>query len=121
MRTELPVLDCSNCGACCTHVGTPPGFAGFFPRAGHAVPEHWKTWPDYRTLAAAPERVRAELAAYYAALDRGETADRCRDELPCLWYDPAARTCRHHAHRPQVCREFEVGGEDCLRARNKKG
>ena len=39
----------------------------------------------------------------------------------CIWFDPDTKGCSHYEHRPMICREFEVGGEDCLRIRGKAG
>lgn len=33
---------------------------------------------------------------------------------PCIWLGDTTRLCSHHQHRPQVCRDFRVGGEGCL-------
>jgi Fe-S-cluster containining protein len=37
---------------------------------------------------------------------------------PCSWLDPVTRLCIHHPHRPQVCRDFQVGGAGCLQWRH---
>jgi uncharacterized protein len=118
-RTQLPVVSCEGCGACCRHIGTPPGFAAFFPSPGHLIPEEWKQWPDYGYFLAAPESARQQLADYYAAVDRGEVTDRSAYDCPCLWFDLESGRCRHYEYRPEVCREFEVGGEECLRLREE--
>ncbi|QEF96673.1 Flagellin N-methylase [Stieleria maiorica] len=36
---------------------------------------------------------------------------------PCTWLDLQTKRCRHHQHRPQVCRDFPVGGVGCLQWR----
>ena len=33
---------------------------------------------------------------------------------PCVWQDASTGLCQHHEHRPQVCRDFDVGGQGCL-------
>lgn len=33
---------------------------------------------------------------------------------PCFWFDETTRRCKHHEHRPRVCRDFVVGSTDCL-------
>lgn len=123
--TPLPLLHpaarCGDCGTCCTEIGTPPGFAGFFPPAGHEIPEDWKAWPDYAILLAAPLAVREELAAYYAAVDRGEVEDRSGYAVACLWYDEGTKRCRNYDHRPTVCREFRAGSAACRRWRAGAG
>ncbi len=32
---------------------------------------------------------------------------------PCIWFDLQTRTCKHHEHRPSVCRDFEIGSSQC--------
>jgi Fe-S-cluster containining protein len=90
--TPLPVLNCDDCGACCETQGTPP-----FART-----------PDDRPP---PE------------LDWDRLAHRWRydQSLPCLWYDPTTRRCRHYEFRPLACREAVVpGDENCLRFRAER-
>lgn len=50
--------------------------------------------------------------------DIDEHAFRYDQGLPCLWYDAETRQCKHYEHRPEVCREFEMGGDDCLEMRS---
>lgn len=115
-RLSLPIT-CDDCGACCQHVGTPPGFFGVF--CSNSWDEaFWADTNDYQHWLDMPEPLRAGLRSYYQAMWRKEIPDRTLDgKTPCLWYDAEARRCRHYEHRPQVCREFEVGEEDCLRLR----
>ena len=40
---------------------------------------------------------------------------------PCIWLDMDDRTCKHYEHRPQMCRDFEMGGEHCRRIRLSEG
>ncbi len=79
-----PSGSCTGCGACCAQIGTPP----FTYCEGDRPP--------------------AELA-----WDIDAHALRFDNMLPCLWYDPATRTCRHYEYRPAVCREFVVGSNAC--------
>lgn len=32
----------------------------------------------------------------------------------CLWYDRVKRVCLHYNDRPEVCRQFELGGDECV-------
>lgn len=43
--------------------------------------------------------------------------EREMSNLPCYWYDQETRKCKQYAHRPQLCRDFEVGSESCIRFR----
>lgn len=118
---SLPqITSCSGCGACCLHVGTPPGFAAWFPPPGKSL----KDTADYR-------RVMKEDAAIVAAMPASVTrslvegfreawqTNRSGQSVPCFWWDSETRRCKHHEHRPSVCRKFERGGEDCRRLRDE--
>jgi Fe-S-cluster containining protein len=118
-KISLPVLDCHDCGVCCLHVGTPPSFYPAFLQA--EIPLFAALSADYYLWRQMPAAVQDELRSYYAALRDERTPNRSLEKLPCLWYDPATKGCKHYEHRPTVCREFEVGGEDCLRLRLKHG
>jgi len=41
--------------------------------------------------------------------------------VPCNWLDLKNLRCRFYAHRPGICRRFEVGGERCIAHRNNVG
>ncbi|MGI9472127.1 MAG: YkgJ family cysteine cluster protein [Rubripirellula sp.] len=101
-RNELSlptVEDCEGCGACCLHMGYPSYLTG----SAHQPPEpHWVSLPD---------SLRHELEQYaeaYQAPGEGEL------DGPCVWFDLDTRRCKHHEHRPQVCRDFRIGSQDCL-------
>jgi Fe-S-cluster containining protein len=55
------------------------------------------------------------------AMARWEPAIVAGLAVPCCWYDPASRRCRHYDLRPEACQEFEPGEEDCLRFRAEHG
>lgn len=119
-RFPLP-LSCTDppCGACCTHVGSPPSFYGI---ANHPEAPAW-VWDteDGVRWRAMPDEVRRTLEDYYKGREDGTVSDRVKNKLPCLWFDPATKGCGHYEWRPEICREFEVGGEDCQRLRAMKG
>jgi uncharacterized protein len=85
------VETCEGCGACCLHVGRPM----FLPTE----------------RAALPPALRSQLDNW------DELTDRLPDywwwNVPCFWLDLSTMRCRHYGHRPEVCREFEMGGDDC--------
>jgi len=81
-------LTCQGCGLCCLEQGTPP-----FTRDGEDRPPVELDWPR-------------------------EEGDRYDRGLPCLWLDLETLRCRHYAIRPQVCREFELGGKVCVGMRS---
>jgi uncharacterized protein len=89
---ELIVLSCAGCGACCNLQQHPP----FMPTE----------------LDALPPGLAAELQA-------AMTRDK-RKTGPCLWLT-VDKQCGHYQHRPEVCRQFELGGEECLLVRTQSG
>ncbi|HET6251020.1 MAG TPA: YkgJ family cysteine cluster protein [Tepidisphaeraceae bacterium] len=88
-----PVVDCQGCGVCCREQSLPP----FLDEI------------DFAPIALQREVLEA----------RKHEADY--DGLPCLWWEKETGKCRHHADRPNICREYEVGGELCLETRVKFG
>lgn len=103
---DLPTLsDCSDCGICCLHMGYPSYIIGSPPDSngeGQPAEPAWSQLPEWLK-----EDLLAYIASYKAPAD-GQL------EGPCVWYDPDRRQCRHHEHRPQVCRDFQVGGQGCV-------
>lgn len=97
--SDLPVLDCADCGACCLHVGHPPFLR--FARGDRADP-YW---------AALPPELQREVSDHIDNLQDHDMGQ------PCIWLDLQTRRCRHYEHRPQQCRDFEVGNYHCLRLR----
>ncbi len=58
-----------------------------------------------------PGELKQELLSYarqYASPPPGEL------DGPCCWLDQVTGLCKHHQDRPNVCRDFAVGGGDCL-------
>ena len=109
MPTPLPVIEsCDGCGACCRVVTFPP-FRRIFDEGGE---EAWERLRWDR-----PDLLVAILAAEAARKAGGEPSFGS----PCLWFDAEAGRCRHHELRPRACREFAVGGVDCLGARRRAG
>ena len=109
MSTPLPVIEsCDGCGACCRVVTSPP-FRRIFDERGE---EAW-------------ERLRWDrpdlLAEFLDAEKARKSAGGPSFGSPCLWYDARSGRCRHHELRPRACREFPVGGVDCLDARRRAG
>ena len=59
-----------------------------------------------------PQELVDEINFHFSGLIRGE-----EPQESCLWFDQVTRRCRHHEFRPQVCRDYEIGGRECLRER----
>lgn len=125
---ELPVLDrkgsvldCQGCGVCCLHMGYPAfnltleqlltldqslvagKMAGMrLSPVAVADLERWRGMPSEL------QQQVLELMRTYRSPENGEL------DGPCSWLDGTSQLCSHHQHRPQVCRDFRVGGEGCL-------
>ena len=94
------VISCAGCAICCQGEAVPPFMATELDR----LP---------RALAAGLDDSAAGQAAEQA---RGPEGQRTG---PCTWLSAEGK-CRHYEDRPGVCREFERGGEDCLRMRRAR-
>jgi Fe-S-cluster containining protein len=99
----LPPTSCDGCGLCCEGIGSPvllyvsrPGWEARHPFRPEGLPAH----------------LIEEIDAQFLGLSRGQ-----EDQEQCVWYDRAAHRCRHYEWRPQVCRDYELGGEACLARR----
>lgn len=141
----LPVTTCEGCGACCRHMGAPPGYEECWRREG-MDPEDLARWMVM------PPEISDELVEYYKAVAFGAVSTRTagqpnpelyakfmktQDEIdfeimmldmlkrnrpetaiPCLWLDLETMKCKHYEHRPQICRDVpKTGDEVCLSTR----
>lgn len=117
---ETP-LDCRHCGACCiAEIGRPPGAAQSSGWADCTVADVAQLSREVRAklapvthgplrtraIAATPVRQTREFGALCAFL-RGTPGRRV--------------SCRIYANRPEICRRFEPGSEDCKSARERIG
>ena len=105
---ELPILppnSCDGCGACCLGIGSPVMLYA-------SRPEYSEPHP-FRPANLPPELVD-ELNFHFSGLRRGH-----EPQESCLWFDHDTRQCKHHEFRPQVCRDYELGGRECLRRRRE--
>ena len=97
MPERPDIVDCEGCGACCLHMGFP----AYLTEESPSGPEPaWKNLPD---------DLRAEIL---------ESMEGYKPRItgldgPCTWFDPETKSCRHHEHRPQVCRDFQIGSPEC--------
>lgn len=108
MPVQLNVLhpeSCDDCGLCCEGIGSPvlvyasrPAFAEHHP---------------FRPLGL-PKTLIQEIDEHFAGLARGE-----EPQEQCLWFDATARRCKHYDWRPQICREYKLGGTACLLRRRE--
>ena len=131
--TKLPVVvdetpqDCSGCGVCCFHMGYPAFNLPVKPLSNEEIEsdEHLRRIAqDARTrkqlLAGSPgekywqtlpDDLRNELESFVQTYEPPPDGEL---DPPCYWLDRETRLCKHHEHRPRVCRNFEIGGPGCL-------
>lgn len=91
-------MSCDGCCACCMHAFEPP-FAGVNGVAAGPDP-YWENLPEI---------LKSEIETF-----RNTVRPRSQGDAPCLWLDLATKRCRHYEHRPNLCRDFELGGAQCL-------
>jgi Fe-S-cluster containining protein len=96
---NLPVLNCDDCGACCSRLSLPP----FIPS--------WEPDGERETFFREHPVIAAELQA---EVDRRTRERDWTDEGPCFWLDCDTKRCRHYEVRPEICCDLEMGGESCL-------
>ena len=81
--------------------------AGTLSNAARSDLSRWQNMPEQLR-----EGVLDEMRSYQP-LSKGSL------DGPCSWLDISTRRCSHHEHRPQVCRDFEVGGRGCQQWRRE--
>ena len=59
-----------------------------------------------------PRELIAEIDNAFNGLTRGQ-----EPQAACLWYDADRRCCGHYEWRPQICRDYELGGVACVALR----
>lgn len=142
----LPVTTCEGCGACCRHMGAPPGYEECWRREG-MNPDDLARWLKM------PLQINATLIRYYLKVERGEVSsrtigkpndalyaraietcdpfdvnkmlaemlerNRTEKAIPCLWLDLETMKCKHYEYRPEVCRDPQIdpGTDACLATR----
>ncbi len=99
----LPPESCEGCGLCCEGIGSPVLL--YASRTGLPNPHPFRP-------AELPQRLIEEIDSHFAGLTRGQ-----EPQTLCLWYDINTRSCQHYEYRPQVCRDYELGGRACLQRR----
>jgi hypothetical protein len=95
----LNEASCGSCGACCRE-------------AYHEVP----VGPEEPIRALRPDLVTAREGAFVIARPSGQCVALARDDEGQRSY-----ACTIYEQRPQHCRDFEVGGPNCLEARQRVG
>lgn len=102
--TDPPPIptNCDDCGACCLG-------QNLLPLTGNMLDAEDGVSPWI------PAPLRQELEAIATGPMFGD------DGCACVWLDRATGRCKHHVHRPSTCREFEIGGEGCMKRRAEVG
>jgi Fe-S-cluster containining protein len=93
------------------HVGNPPGYGGRLDGYGNWV---WLT-------ASVEDSERLQMMSAMLQDGLRLNADRGFSDQPCHWFDLATRRCGHYDQRPEACRMFEVGEDDCVTLRSHHG
>ncbi len=123
MNPTLPILtSCTGCrGSCCREQGSPPGYLYLLGK----TPAERANWPDaedFERIDSLPREALRILNRYSARLMRGETATVDGKDPPCCWLNQQTGECRFYEHRPQICRdELLVGDEACHAWREQYG
>lgn len=106
----LQMLDCTNCGKCCSTIGMPP-FILPNPLIGswHSIPvdNDWYMHELNVFLGMPREVLRAHADAVLALRDDPS-------ESPCIWLKEGR--CSQYAHRPMSCRVWQIGDKGCIAA-----
>lgn len=103
-----PFVSCDGCGACCMMQQSPPMYVYWLD-----IPESEENRDDedWRCANALPEPLKEELREYRRRRRDGEPDS---DDLACIWLDQSTMKCKHYEHRPSICRDFQVGSDECL-------
>ena len=96
VETQAPaVVSCEGCGVCCREQPFPPFL------------------DDIDLL---PRDLQQEMLELQKRED-----ELWRLGRPCTWFDESTGKCRHHEHRPNICRNYDIGSELCLEVRERFG
>ncbi len=129
--TALPVVSCEGCGVCCLHMGYP---AFVLPRepltaaeieADENLKQQAKNPARREALLRGhpgeswwhklPEDLKQELLTHMESWEQPDYDGTLASfDGPCIWLDTETRLCSHHEHRPNVCRDFDTGCQQCL-------
>ena len=96
---------CDGCGLCCEGIGSP--VLVYVSRPNVSGPHPFRP----RDL---PEELIRDIDERFAGLTRGQ-----EPQERCVWFDAAGRRCKHYQWRPQLCRDYELGGSACLSLRRR--
>lgn len=110
----LPIADCHGCGVCCLHMGYPAFNLSDAQLLGTDSVETRLLSPsamaDWDRWNAMPDELRNGIR--HSIREHKPSKDGQLDGA-CVWLDAESKLCQNHTHRPQVCRDFEVGASGC--------
>ncbi|MEM7457722.1 MAG: YkgJ family cysteine cluster protein [Planctomycetota bacterium] len=126
LENHNETVTCTGCGVCCFHMGYP---AFILPQAPLTA-EEIDADPELKKLAlhrgtkkillegnpgedywhTLPPDLKDELEKFVDNYDAPADGEL---DGPCFWLDMETRQCKHHEHRPRVCRDFEIGCSQC--------
>jgi Fe-S-cluster containining protein len=120
VRVPLPVVDCSSCvAACCQYQGRPP-LSATEEAALPVILLYGLAVYDQEVRDGKHPRAGTKARKAMLAAAGGPPLPQYADPAdidPCLWLDTETHRCKFHEHRPEACREFVMGGSDCLTTR----
>jgi Fe-S-cluster containining protein len=99
-------MNCDNCGVCCFEQGSPPGYLLLLDGRDHP---DWPDQEDIERVKHLPPQARAHILRYKHKLRHGKVSG----DGPCCWLNQQTNRCRFYDHRPQICRNLDVGSEGC--------
>ena len=97
-------INCTDCGVCCMEQGSPPGYVYI-----HNGGVDWPDEEDVERFNQLPTKARVEIKKYADRLK----SQPPRSDGPCIWLDRESKQCRYYEHRPNICRDLDVGSEGC--------
>lgn len=110
---DVVQISCSGCGACCREMVTPPMYVALLINPAWLGDDE-----DSQRVRELPDDLRHELLDDF---ERRRICDHAGRRYVCLWFDEATKGCKHYELRPSICREFEMGSEECHGWRREYG
>lgn len=106
-----PFVSCDGCGACCLMQCSPPMYVYWLDMPESDDNRDDEDWCRVNSL---PEPLKEELREYRRKIRESSGDGPNFDDFACIWLDESTMKCKHYEHRPSICRDFQVGSEECL-------
>ena len=104
-----PFVSCDGCGACCLMQQSPPMYVYWLDMPEDDNNRDDEDWQRANSL---PSHLKDELREHRRRLRYGGKPDH--DDQACIWLDQSTMKCKHYEHRPSICRDFQVGSDECF-------